>query len=51
MVLVNRYLDTMKDIGASSKTSSVFIPHGPEVVKDIAAQIRDGLLQANNTIQ
>jgi len=37
----------MKEIGASSKSSSVFIPHGPGAVKDVAAQIRDGLLQAN----
>ncbi|WVZ64714.1 hypothetical protein U9M48_014194 [Paspalum notatum var. saurae] len=47
MVLVTQYFDTMRDIGASSKASSVFIPHGPGAVKDVAAQIRDGLLQAN----
>ncbi|TVU06234.1 hypothetical protein EJB05_49435, partial [Eragrostis curvula] len=41
MVLVTQYFDTMKDIGASSKSSSVFIPHGPGAVRDIAAQIRD----------
>ncbi|KAF3788220.1 Hypersensitive-induced response protein 1 [Nymphaea thermarum] len=46
MVLVTQYFDTMKDIGASSKSSSVFIPHGPGAVRDIASQIRDGLLQA-----
>lgn len=46
MVLVTQYFDTMKEIGASSKASSVFIPHGPGAVKDIASQIRDGLLQA-----
>ncbi|TVU06232.1 hypothetical protein EJB05_49433 [Eragrostis curvula] len=46
MVLVTQYFDTMKDIGASSKSSSVFIPHGPGAVRDIAAQIRDGQLQA-----
>ncbi|KAB1207335.1 Hypersensitive-induced response protein 1 [Morella rubra] len=50
MVLVTQYFDTMKDIGASSKSNSVFIPHGPGAVRDIAAQIRNGLLQAN-TIQ
>uniref|UniRef100_A0A2P2MN26 Hypersensitive-induced response protein 1 n=1 Tax=Rhizophora mucronata TaxID=61149 RepID=A0A2P2MN26_RHIMU len=49
MVLVTQYFDTMKDIGASSKSNSVFIPHGPGAVRDIAAQIRDGLLQANST--
>jgi len=47
MVLVTQYFDTMKDIGASSKSSAVFIPHGPGVVRDVATQIRDGLLQAN----
>lgn len=47
MVLVTQYFDTMKEIGASSKSSSVFIPHGPGAVKDIASQIRDGLLQGN----
>ncbi|KAF4360865.1 hypothetical protein F8388_020018 [Cannabis sativa] len=47
MVLVTQYFDTMKEIGASSKTNSVFIPHGPGVVRDVASQIRDGFIQAN----
>ena len=42
MVLVTQYLDTMKEVGALSS-------HGPGAVKDIASQIRDGLLQANTT--
>ncbi|XP_057832371.1 hypersensitive-induced reaction 1 protein isoform X2 [Cryptomeria japonica] len=46
MVLVTQYFDTMKEIGASSKSSAVFIPHGPGAVRDVAEQIRDGLLQA-----
>eukprot|EP01018_Ginkgo_biloba_P024738 Gb_03976 [translate_table: standard] len=41
MVLVTQYFDTMKEIGASSKSSSVFIPHGPGAVRDITHQIRD----------
>ncbi|KAF3444751.1 hypothetical protein FNV43_RR14444 [Rhamnella rubrinervis] len=49
MVLVTQYFDTMKEIGASSKSSSVFIPHGPGAVRDVASQIRDGLLQAGST--
>ncbi|KAF6159940.1 hypothetical protein GIB67_033024 [Kingdonia uniflora] len=47
MVLVTQYFDTLKEIGASSKSSSVFIPHGPGAVRDVAAQIRDGLLQGS----
>lgn len=48
IVLATHYFDTMKDIGASSKSTSVFIPHGPGAVKDVASQIREGLLQALN---
>ncbi|KAF5749020.1 SPFH/band 7/PHB domain membrane-associated family protein [Tripterygium wilfordii] len=48
MVLVTQYFDTMKEIGASSKATSVFIPHGPGAVKDVASQIRDGLLQGSH---
>jgi regulator of protease activity HflC (stomatin/prohibitin superfamily) len=48
MVLVTQYFDTMKEIGASSKSSAVFIPHGPGAVRDVAAQIRDGLLQGSS---
>ncbi|CAL5325122.1 unnamed protein product [Camellia sinensis] len=48
MVLVTQYFDTMKEIGSNSKSSAVFIPHGPGAVKDIASQIRKGLLQADS---
>ncbi|KAJ0237298.1 Hypersensitive-induced response protein 3 [Hirschfeldia incana] len=48
MVMMTQYFDTMRDIGASSKSSSVFIPHGPGAVADVAAQIRNGLLQAQH---
>ncbi|TKY69725.1 Hypersensitive-induced response protein 1 [Spatholobus suberectus] len=49
VVLMTQYFDTMKDIGASSKSNAVFIPHGPGAVNDVASQIRDGLLQGNAT--
>ncbi|GMN45698.1 hypothetical protein TIFTF001_014885 [Ficus carica] len=51
MVLVTQYFDTMKEIGAASKSSAVFIPHGPGAVRDVATQIRDGLLQASHQSQ
>ncbi|KAK4710504.1 hypothetical protein R3W88_005017 [Solanum pinnatisectum] len=47
MVLITQYFDTMKEIGATSKSSAVFIPHGPGAVSDIAGQIRQGLLQGS----
>ncbi|XP_010925359.1 hypersensitive-induced response protein 1 isoform X2 [Elaeis guineensis] len=49
MILVTQYFDTMKEIGAHSKSSAVFIPHGPGAVNDIASQVRDGFLQAKTT--
>nr|GEU42215.1 hypersensitive-induced response protein 1 [Tanacetum cinerariifolium] len=46
-VLVTQYFDTMNEIGASSKSSVMFIPHGPGVVRDVSTQIHDGLLQGH----
>ncbi len=48
LVMVTQYFDTLKDIGASSKTNAVFIPHSPGAVADLTAQIRDALLQADS---
>eukprot|EP00252_Welwitschia_mirabilis_P017817 TRINITY_DN3962_c0_g1_i2.p1 TRINITY_DN3962_c0_g1~~TRINITY_DN3962_c0_g1_i2.p1 ORF type:complete len:288 (+),score=65.58 TRINITY_DN3962_c0_g1_i2:363-1226(+) len=47
LVLVTQYFDTLKEIGASAKSTSVFIPHGPGAVRDVSEQIRDGLLQGH----
>lgn len=41
-----QYIDMIKDLSASSKTSAVFIPHGPGAVGDLAGQLRAGFLQA-----
>ncbi|VVB04536.1 unnamed protein product [Arabis nemorensis] len=42
--------DTLKEIIASSKSNSMFIPHSPGILKDIASHIRDGLLQGNSAL-
>jgi len=44
MVMMTQYFDTMKEIGAGSKSTTLFLPHGPGNVADIATQVRDGLL-------
>merc|ERR1711953_263214 len=46
LLLVTQYFETLRDIGAQSRAQTVFIPSGPGGVKDIASQIRDGVLQA-----
>eukprot|EP00245_Coleochaete_scutata_P000287 TRINITY_DN10360_c0_g1_i1.p1 TRINITY_DN10360_c0_g1~~TRINITY_DN10360_c0_g1_i1.p1 ORF type:complete len:294 (+),score=58.19 TRINITY_DN10360_c0_g1_i1:73-954(+) len=51
MVLVTQYFDTMKEIGSTSRNTTIFIPHGPGHVGDIADQIRNGLMQGNTASQ
>jgi hypothetical protein len=46
LLLITQYFETLKDIGANSKSSSVFIPHSPgDGVRDISSQIRNGIMQ------
>merc|ERR1712048_485524 len=49
LLLVTQYYETLRDIGAQSKAQTVFVPAGVGGVKDIAGQIRDGVLQAKPT--
>jgi len=46
MIMINQYFDTIKEIGANNKSSTVFIPHQPGGMKDIYSQMRDGVMQA-----
>ncbi|CAI5949408.1 unnamed protein product [Closterium sp. NIES-65] len=46
MVMLTQYFDTMRDIGANNRSSTIFVPHGPGAAADIAAQIRDGMMQS-----
>jgi len=46
LLLITQYFETLRDIGASSKAQTVFIPHGVGGVADIASQIRNGVMQA-----
>lgn len=46
LILITQYFDTIKDLGNSSKNTTVFIPHGPGHVRDISDQIRSGMMEA-----
>eukprot|EP00245_Coleochaete_scutata_P011519 TRINITY_DN4294_c0_g2_i2.p1 TRINITY_DN4294_c0_g2~~TRINITY_DN4294_c0_g2_i2.p1 ORF type:complete len:290 (-),score=50.49 TRINITY_DN4294_c0_g2_i2:665-1534(-) len=50
LVLMTQYFDTMKDIGSSSKNTTVFMPSNPGAVSDVASQLRMGFLQASQGI-
>ena len=45
LILITQYFDTIKDLGNSSKNTTVFIPHGPGHVRDIGDQIRNGMME------
>ncbi len=47
LVLMTQHYDTMKDVGASAKTNTIFIPYTPGGMHDLGAQMRDALISAN----
>eukprot|EP00178_Gracilaria_changii_P026068 TRINITY_DN80082_c0_g1_i1.p1 TRINITY_DN80082_c0_g1~~TRINITY_DN80082_c0_g1_i1.p1 ORF type:complete len:300 (+),score=63.25 TRINITY_DN80082_c0_g1_i1:58-957(+) len=49
LLITTQYLDTMKDIGSSSRTNTIFIPHSPAAVGDLSNQIRTGFIEANSS--
>jgi regulator of protease activity HflC (stomatin/prohibitin superfamily) len=46
LVLVTQYFDTLKSIGESNKTSTLFLTHSPAAVKDVSDQILQSMLVA-----
>ncbi len=46
-VLMTQYFDTIKDIGANSKNSSILMPHSPGGMKDFQDQIIAGTFMGN----
>merc|ERR1712060_266430 len=46
LLLITQYFETLRDIAANTKASTVFLPHSAGAVSDVASQIRNGILQA-----
>jgi len=44
LVLMTQYLDTLKEIGASGKSNTVFLPHSPSGMTDLMSQISSAIL-------
>jgi regulator of protease activity HflC (stomatin/prohibitin superfamily) len=51
MVLMIQYIDTLKEIGAGSKSNVIFVPHSPGNVSDLSAQIRETVFAAKKISQ
>jgi len=47
LMLMTQYFDMMRDVGGSSKSNTIFVPHTPGAVGDFSAQVRDALLQSS----
>jgi len=47
LVLLTQYFDTLKDLGASSKTNTILIPHSPGAMSDISEQMRNAIIIGN----
>jgi regulator of protease activity HflC (stomatin/prohibitin superfamily) len=47
LVMVTQYFDTLKSIGESDKTNTLFLSHAPAAVKDISDQIMQSMLIAD----
>lgn len=48
LVLVTQYFDTLKSIGESDKTSTLFLPHSPAAVREVSDQILQSMLVAQS---
>jgi regulator of protease activity HflC (stomatin/prohibitin superfamily) len=48
LIMITQYFDMMHHIGTSKSkgTNTIFIPHSPGAVSDIASQLRNGFLEA-----
>lgn len=47
LVLMTQYFDTLKEIGLSSKSNTILIPHSPGGMGDLSEQMRNAIITAN----
>jgi hypothetical protein len=43
-VLLTQYFDTIKEVGVSSGSKVILLPHGPGGLSDIAEQLRNAII-------
>jgi regulator of protease activity HflC (stomatin/prohibitin superfamily) len=51
LVLMTQYFDMLKEIGASSRTNAILIPHSPGNLGNLSEQIRNAMIEANQTVE
>lgn len=51
LVLMTQYFDTLKEIGASSRTNAILIPHSPGSLASLSDQIRNAMIEADQVVK
>ena len=51
LVLMTQYFDTLKDIGAWSRTNAILIPHSPSHMASLTEQMRTAMIEADQAIR
>jgi regulator of protease activity HflC (stomatin/prohibitin superfamily) len=46
LVLMTQYFDTLKEVGAASRTNTILIPHSPGALSDLTSQMRTAMMTA-----
>jgi regulator of protease activity HflC (stomatin/prohibitin superfamily) len=51
LVLMTQYFDMLKEIGASSRTNAILIPHSPGNLASLTEQMRAAMIEADQTVK
>jgi regulator of protease activity HflC (stomatin/prohibitin superfamily) len=51
LVLMTQYFDMLKEIGASSRTNAILIPHTPGNLATLTEQMRNAMIEADQTVR
>jgi len=51
LVLMTQYFDMLKEIGASSRTNAILIPHSPGHLSTLSEQMRTAMIEADQTVR
>ena len=47
LVLMTQYFDMLRDIGSSSRTNAILIPHSPGSLASLTDQMRNAMIEAD----
>ena len=51
LVLMTQYFDMLKEIGASSRTNAILIPHSPGNLTSLTEQMRSAMIEADQVVK